>query len=88
MGFPHERDWEDMKHMPEHSTLLKDFRSRRTQYSNASLQHYMDKHGVKADSSAFKLLIKFLVMDPNKRITSELALSDIYFVEDPKHTKE
>uniref|UniRef100_A0A4W5P9S9 Cyclin-dependent kinase 8 n=1 Tax=Hucho hucho TaxID=62062 RepID=A0A4W5P9S9_9TELE len=26
MGFPAEKDWEDIKKMPEHSTLMKDFR--------------------------------------------------------------
>lgn len=26
MGFPHEKDWEDIRKMPEHPTLLKDFK--------------------------------------------------------------
>lgn len=26
MGFPVEKDWEDIKKMPEHPTLLKDFK--------------------------------------------------------------
>lgn len=26
MGFPHEKDWEDIKRMPEHPTLSKDFK--------------------------------------------------------------
>lgn len=26
MGFPLEKDWEDIKKMPEHPTLLKDFK--------------------------------------------------------------
>lgn len=26
MGFPQEKDWEDIKKMPEHPTLLKDFK--------------------------------------------------------------
>lgn len=26
MGFPHDKDWEDIKKMPEHPTLLKDFK--------------------------------------------------------------
>jgi hypothetical protein len=30
MGFPLEKDWEDIKKMPEHATLLKDFK--RTKY--------------------------------------------------------
>jgi len=30
MGFPLEKDWEDIKKMPEHPTLLKDFK--RTKY--------------------------------------------------------
>lgn len=26
MGFPQEKDWEDIRKMPEHPTLLKDFK--------------------------------------------------------------
>lgn len=26
MGFPQEKDWEDIKKMPEHQTLMKDFK--------------------------------------------------------------
>ena len=26
MGFPHDKDWEDIKKMPEHPTLQKDFK--------------------------------------------------------------
>lgn len=26
MGFPQEKDWEDIKKMPEHGTLMKDFK--------------------------------------------------------------
>ena len=33
-------------------------------------------------------LTRFLVMDPNKRITSEVAMQDPYFQEDPKPTAE
>ena len=77
-------------------------------YAGCNLQRYMDKHAVKPDSSAFKLvsfacsqfvnvfsslhmcsqLTRFLVMDPNKRITSEQALEDPYFTDDPKPTHE
>lgn len=84
MGYPQDRDWEDMKHMPEYSTLMKDFSRQRSSFSSCSLQKYMDKHNIKSDSSAFKLLLKFLVMDPTKRITSEVAMSDPYFTEEPR----
>lgn len=33
-------------------------------------------------------LCRFLVMDPNKRITSEQAMMDTYFSEDPKPCQE
>lgn len=33
-------------------------------------------------------LSSFLVMDPNKRITSEIAMADPYFIEDPKPCAE
>lgn len=38
MGFPLEKDWEDIKKMPEHPTLLKDFkRSKYVFYCNKDL---------------------------------------------------
>ncbi|XP_029187245.2 cyclin-dependent kinase 8-like [Acropora millepora] len=74
MGFPQEKDWEDIRKMPEHGTLQKDFR--KTNYVSASLWKYMEKHKVKQDSKAFQLLSKLLVMDPNKRITSDQSLQD------------
>lgn len=36
-----------------------------------------------ASSSALKFLEKFLVYDPERRISAEAALQDVYFVEDP-----
>ncbi|GAB1290477.1 Cyclin-dependent kinase 8 [Apodemus speciosus] len=119
MGFPADKDWEDIKKMPEHSTLMKDFR--RNTYTNCSLIKYMEKHKVKPDSKAFHLLSvrlqeqdsalnlaatmlhfevyrseqeaivqlqKLLTMDPIKRITSEQAMQDPYFLEDPLPTSE
>ena len=103
MGFPQEKDWEDIRKMPEHPTLLKDFK--RSNYGNCSLVKYMDRHRIKPDSKAFQLLQvtrsrmivilmmmililamllqKLLIMDPTKRITSEAAMADDYFKEDP-----
>lgn len=86
MGFPADKDWEDIKKMPEHSTLMKDFR--RNTYTNCSLIKYMEKHKVKPDSKAFHLLQKLLTMDPIKRITSEQAMQDPYFLEDPLPTSD
>lgn len=48
----------------------------------------MDRHKVKPDSRAFHLLQKLLLMDPNKRITSEQAMQDPYFTEDPLPTQD
>ncbi|CAL1273772.1 unnamed protein product [Larinioides sclopetarius] len=81
-----EKDWEDIKKMPEHITLMKDFK--RSNYSNCSLIKYMEKHKVKPDSKAFMLLQKLLLMDPTKRITSEQAMQDGYFQEDPLPTQD
>ncbi|XP_050027981.1 cyclin-dependent kinase 8-like isoform X2 [Dermacentor andersoni] len=86
MGFPHEKDWEDIKKMPEHHTLMKDFK--RSSYASCSLVKYMEKHKVKPDSKAFLLLQKLLLMDPTKRITSEQAMQDPYFLEDPVPTQD
>ncbi|CAG2255098.1 CDK8_11 [Mytilus edulis] len=81
MGFPQDKDWEDIRKMPEHGTLTKDFK--RSNYVNCNLVKYMEKHKVKPDSKQFHLLQKLLTMDPTKRITSELAMKDPYFLEDP-----
>ncbi|XP_048452760.1 cyclin-dependent kinase 19 isoform X3 [Rhincodon typus] len=86
MGFPADKDWEDIRKMPEYPTLQKDFR--RTTYANSSLIKYMEKHKVKPDSKVFLLLQKLLTMDPTKRITSEQALQDPYFLEEPLPTTE
>ncbi|XP_046594795.1 cyclin-dependent kinase 8 isoform X3 [Neodiprion lecontei] len=86
MGFPLEKDWEDIKRMPEHPTLLKDFK--RSNYANCSLTKYMDRHKIKPDSKAFNLLQKLLMMDPNKRITSEHSMQDAYFQEEPLPTQD
>ncbi|KAL1455876.1 hypothetical protein WDU94_000643 [Cyamophila willieti] len=86
MGFPLEKDWEDIKKMPEYPTLLKDFK--RPNYSTSSLVKYMDRHKIKPDSKAFHLLQKLLLMDPNKRITSEQAMQDAFFQEDPLPTQD
>ncbi|KAI2652393.1 Cyclin-dependent kinase 19 [Labeo rohita] len=53
MGFPADKDWEDIRKMPEYPTLQKDFR--RTTYANSSLIKYMEKHKVKPDSKVFLL---------------------------------
>uniref|UniRef100_A0AAR2IPZ5 Cyclin-dependent kinase 8 n=1 Tax=Pygocentrus nattereri TaxID=42514 RepID=A0AAR2IPZ5_PYGNA len=81
-----DKDWEDIRKMPEYPTLQKDFR--RTTYANSSLIKYMEKHKVKPDSKVFLLLQKLLTMDPTKRITSEQALQDPYFLEEPLPTSD
>ncbi|EFX66504.1 hypothetical protein DAPPUDRAFT_204007 [Daphnia pulex] len=86
MGFPHDKDWEDIKKMPEHPTLLKDFK--RNNYQTCSLMKYMDRYKIKADTKAFHLLSKLLMMDPTKRFTSESAMADPYFQEDPLPTSD
>jgi len=86
MGFPQDKDWEDIKKMPEHHTLTKDFK--RSTYSTCSLAKYMERHKIKPDSKAFHLLQKLLLMDPNKRITSEQAMQDQYFQEEPLPTQD
>ncbi|CAB4063624.1 CDK8_11 [Lepeophtheirus salmonis] len=86
MGFPQDKDWEDIRKMPEHPTLLKDFK--RTNYANCSLIKYMDRHRIKPDWRSFQLLQKLLIMDPTKRITSEMAMEDEYFREEPLPTQD
>jgi len=56
-------------------------------YVNCSLVKYMDRHRIKPESKAFQLLSKLLTMDPTKRITSEQAMQDDYFREEPLPTQ-
>ncbi len=56
-------------------------------YANCSLVKYMDRHRIKPESKAFQLLSKLLTMDPTKRITSEQAMQDDYFREEPLPTQ-
>eukprot|EP00794_Sanderia_malayensis_P000639 gene639-1307_t len=86
MGFPQEREWEDIKKMPEHSTLMKDFKKHN--YGSSNLAKYMDRHRVKSEWKSFQLLAKLLVMDPTNRISAEESLKDPYFVEDPAPTQD
>ncbi|CAD5122141.1 DgyrCDS10589 [Dimorphilus gyrociliatus] len=81
MGYPNERDWVDIKHMPEYHTLIKDFK--KNSYHSSNLGKYMEKHKTKQDSREFRLLQKLLIMDPTKRLKAEEAMQDSYFVEEP-----
>jgi len=84
MGFPSDKgpgEWEDLKKMPEYSTLQKEFS--KSNYVNNSLVRYMDKHKLKQDTRAFQLLAKLLHMDPKKRLSAQGALEDPYFTEEP-----
>merc|ERR1711962_1130103 len=86
MGFPQEKDWLDISKMPEYPTLMKNFK--RAEYGTYSLARYMNRHQIKAALKSFVLLSKLLVMDPNKRITSDETLKDPYFLEDPPPTQD
>lgn len=86
MGYPQEKDWEDIKKMPEYPQFSKDFK--KANYQNCSLAKYMEKHKIRADSKEFALLTKLLIMDPIKRITCQAAMEDLYFKEDPKPTDD
>ncbi|RNA24320.1 cyclin-dependent kinase 8 [Brachionus plicatilis] len=86
MGYPMEKDWEDIKKMPEYNNFAKDFK--KSNYQNCSLAKYMEKHKIRSDSREFVLLTKLLIMDPLKRITTQQAMDDIYFKEDPKPTED
>ncbi|EDV19950.1 uncharacterized protein TRIADDRAFT_32711 [Trichoplax adhaerens] len=89
MGFPHERDWEDIKIMPEYKRLQEDFKKPSyVNFASCSLAKYMDKFKIRHDSREFSLLQKFLIADPNKRISAELAMDDAYFREEPYPTDD
>ena len=51
-----EKDWEDIRKMPEHNTLMRDFGRIKSQYHGCNLQRYMAKHSIKSDTTAFQLV--------------------------------
>ncbi|PIO62398.1 hypothetical protein TELCIR_16040 [Teladorsagia circumcincta] len=66
---------EDIKaQSPYHYDQLK-----RTAFPNCSMTRYMEKHKIESDSPQFKLLVKLLTMDPNKRISCKDAMEEPYF---------
>ncbi|GMT03035.1 hypothetical protein PENTCL1PPCAC_25209, partial [Pristionchus entomophagus] len=82
MGYPAEAAWPDIKKMPEYLRLTADFKE-----SN-SLQQFMERKAEcktlqDTNSSAFKLLLKLLTMDPLKRLSAEEAMKDAFFNEAP-----
>jgi len=86
MSFPADKEWEDMKKMPEYGRLSKEFK--KSNYANCSLAKYMDKHNVRSDSRAFQLLTRLLTIDPTKRLSALDAMNDFYFKEDPRPTDD
>ena len=54
MGFPLEKDWEDIRKMPEFPTFQKDFRKQN--YNNCSLVKYLEKHKIKQETREFSLV--------------------------------
>jgi len=81
MGYPQEKEWPDIRIMPEFPTFQKDFRKQ--MYQGCHLNKYMDKHKIHSNTKCYELLQKLLIMDPKKRITSEAAMHDDYFKEEP-----
>ncbi|KAE9555935.1 hypothetical protein FO519_000791 [Halicephalobus sp. NKZ332] len=86
MGYPSEKDWHDLKRMPDYPKLVNDFKA--NSYQASSLQKYMNKYKITPNQSAFQLLEKLLTMDPTRRITAEQALNDPYFEEEPLPTAD
>jgi len=86
MSFPADKEWEDMKKMPEYTRLSKEFK--KSNYANCSLNLYMEKHKIRSDSRAFQLLTRLLTIDPIKRLTALDAMNDLYFKEDPRPTDD
>uniref|UniRef100_A0A914R3D4 Cyclin-dependent kinase 8 n=1 Tax=Panagrolaimus davidi TaxID=227884 RepID=A0A914R3D4_9BILA len=80
MGFPKIEEWHNLKAMPCYERLTKDFAS--AAYEKRSLAATLSKYKLQ-NTSEFRLLEKFLTMDPTKRITAEEALKDSYFYEEP-----
>ncbi|CAI4229857.1 unnamed protein product [Auanema sp. JU1783] len=89
MGYPTESDWPDLKKMPEYGRLQQDIKANNVSFAGASMQRYIEKHkGVEHDSLQYKLMLKLLTMDPNKRITCKDAMDDPYFKTEPRLTED
>ncbi|KAJ1358337.1 hypothetical protein KIN20_016745 [Parelaphostrongylus tenuis] len=88
MGYPHESEWNDFKEMPNYHKLQTDGKLSQNTFPDCSMKRYMEKYKIESDSPQFKLLIKLLTMDPNKRISCKDALEEPYFKIDPKPTED
>jgi len=64
MGFPVEKDWVDIRTMPEFPQFQKDFR--KGNYVGCSLQKYLNKHKISQEDKAFGLVsastVEYLVV--------------------------
>ena len=56
MGYPQEKDWEDIKKMPEYVSFQKDFRKQN--YIGCCLAKYLEKHKINKDSKKAALVSK------------------------------
>ncbi|CAB3407144.1 unnamed protein product [Caenorhabditis bovis] len=90
LGYPSDADWPDMKKMPDHQRLLADARAEGTpiQTFPNSLHRYFDKWKIHPGSNPYKLLVRLLTVDPNKRVSCKEAMEDPYFKTDPKPTDD
>ena len=50
-----EKDWEDIKKLPEYNSFSKDFK--KASYVNCSLAKYMEKHKIRYDTKEFVLFL-------------------------------
>eukprot|EP01135_Chromosphaera_perkinsii_P005290 Nk52_evm2s334 gene=Nk52_evmTU2s334 len=84
MGFPTEREWQGVSHLPDYGRL-KEFN--KSQFDGASLWTYMQgfnkTHNGSLSNNGFQLLSSMLALDPTRRITAENALKHAYFKEEP-----
>uniref|UniRef100_A0A1I7X6F8 Protein kinase domain-containing protein n=1 Tax=Heterorhabditis bacteriophora TaxID=37862 RepID=A0A1I7X6F8_HETBA len=88
MGYPQENEWNDFKKMPDYPKLQLDIKNQQATFTLCSMARYMEKHKIESDSLQFKLLMKLLTMDPNKRISCKDAMEEPYFKTDPKPTED
>lgn len=76
MGFPHDKDWEDIKKMPEHPTLLKDFK--RNKYVHFNLKTLIQDDRKPFSNSPVNMFLVYLLFFNSYQTCSLMKYMDRY----------
>eukprot|EP00045_Choanoeca_perplexa_P016235 m.217456 g.217456 ORF g.217456 m.217456 type:complete len:445 (-) comp17203_c0_seq46:1339-2673(-) len=83
--------WQGLDAMPRYSKFMEDFKGKRSKFKKCLGEKLRDHRYPKrvnlVDNVCLHFIAKLLRLDPQRRITTEEALEDRYFSEDPPPTQ-